>query len=78
MSEEKEWQQEVHAALQAMMQAIAEGSGDIATRVREIDGLTQRMPNETPPMLRHYVERRSYAKALDFIEGRDESVSANC
>ena len=24
-------------------------------------------------MLRHYIERRSYTKALDFLEGRDES-----
>jgi len=78
MSEEKEWEQEIHGELKAMMQAIAEGGGDIASLVRAIDDLTQRMPEQTPPMLRHYIERRSYAKALDFIEGRDESVSANC
>ncbi len=78
MSEEKEWQQALHAALEAMMLGIKEGSSDIASQVRRIDELTRSMPSQTPPMLRHYMERRSYEKALDFLEGRDESVSANC
>lgn len=78
MSEEKEWQQALSSALEAMMQGIKEGSSDIASRVRQIDELTQKMPSQTPPMLRHYIERRSYEKALDFLAGRDESVSANC
>jgi len=29
-------------------------------------------------MLRHYLEKRSYAKALDFLEGRDETAAPNC
>lgn len=78
MSDEKEWDQALHAELKAMMQSIKEGRADIASRVRRLDELTQSMPSQTPPMLRHYIERRSYEKALDFLEGRDESVSANC
>ena len=35
--------------------------------------------DDTPPMLRHYIEKRSYAKAIDFLEGRDEaSATPNC
>ena len=33
---------------------------------------------DTPPMLRHYLEKRSYAKALDFLEGRDGAAAPNC
>ena len=29
-------------------------------------------------MLRHYLEKRSYTKALDFLEGRDEAAAPNC
>jgi hypothetical protein len=29
-------------------------------------------------MLRHYLEKRRYAKALDFLEGRDETSEAAC
>ena len=31
-----------------------------------------------PKMLRHYLVRRSYAKALDFLEGRDEAEEPGC
>ena len=73
-----EWQQALHSELKGFLAAIASGSDDIADRVRAIDRLTQEMSDQTHPMLRHYLERRSYAKALDFLEGRHESVTANC
>ena len=69
-----ELERELHASLQAMMEAIDTGqTGSIATHVQRIDELGQALGDETPPMLRHYLERRSYAKALDFLEGRDEA-----
>ncbi len=34
----------------------------------EIDRLTADLPNDTPVHLRHYLDNRSYDKALDFIK----------
>jgi hypothetical protein len=72
-------QEELHATLTDMLQAINEGSGEvIAAKVRRIDEIHAALGGEAPPMLRHYLERRSYTKALDFLEGRDETVTPNC
>lgn len=65
-------------ALKDMLSAIEEGGGDIAEHVRCVDRQGQEVLEQAPPMLRHYIERRSYTKALDFLEGRDESSAANC
>jgi hypothetical protein len=73
-----ELQDKLHEALQAMMQGIESADADIAGLVRRIDELNKEMGADAPPMLRHYLDRRSYAKALDFLEGRDESVEAKC
>ncbi len=78
MSTHEEWQQALHGELKGMLAAIKGGAGDIADRVRAVDALTGAMSDQAHPMLRHYLERRSYAKALDFLEGRDESVATNC
>lgn len=73
-----EWERALHEALQGMLAAIEAGSADLVDCIHTVDGLSTGMPSETPPMLRHYLERRSYTKALDFLEGRDESSAANC
>ena len=66
---------QLHATLQALMTAIDNREGEsIATHLRQLDELGK----EAPPMLRHYLEKRSYAKALDFLEGRDEAAAPNC
>jgi hypothetical protein len=35
-----------------------------------VDRLTQALPDSTDPMLRHYLERQSYVKALDWLKSR--------
>ena len=66
---------QLHATLQALMTAIDNREGEsIAEHLRQLDELG----NEAPPMLRHYLEKRSYTKALDFLEGRDEAAAPNC
>ncbi|HCL28776.1 MAG TPA: hypothetical protein DIC52_10105 [Candidatus Latescibacteria bacterium] len=71
---------ELHGTLTALMVAIEAGDGDdlrslLGTLDRQRDALTE----EDPAMLRHYLEKRSYAKAIDFLEGRDEaSATPNC
>ena len=71
--------EQVHITLQALMTAIDNGEGEsIATHLRQLDELGQKLDKEAPPMLRHYLEKRSYTKALDFLEGRDEAAAPNC
>ena len=46
------------------------------TRLREvsekIDKLQAALPQPIDPHLAHYLKRRSYDKALEFLEGRDD------
>lgn len=61
------------------MAAIDNGEGEsIAAHLQQLDELGQELGKEAPPMLRHYLEKRSYTKALDFLEGRDEAAAPNC
>ena len=68
----------MHDAIESMFTSIAENKNDVAEHVLEVDRLSREMISEVPPMLRHYLERRSYQKALDFINGEDESEKAKC
>ena len=43
-----------------------------------IDSLGRELGAEAPPMLRHFLEKRSYAKALEFLEGADLQETPNC
>lgn len=71
--------EQVHTTLQALMAAIDNGEGEsIAAHLRQLDELGQELGKEAPPMLRHYLEKRSYTKALDFLEGHDEAAAPNC
>ncbi len=70
--------QKLHDAIESMFTSIAENKNDVAEHVLEVDRLSREVISEVPPMLRHYLERRSYQKALDFINGEDESEKAKC
>ena len=37
-----------------------------------IESLAAALPKPIPPRLAHFLDRRSYDKALDFLEGRDD------
>ena len=55
-------------ALETMMQRIDTGE-DIMEQLERIDALSQALvPTETPKMLLHYLERKSYTKALAFLK----------
>ena len=70
----------LHATLKDLMTAIESGDGDgLRAHLAELDRQRDALGDDTPPMLRHYIEKRSYAKAIDFLEGRDEvSATPNC
>jgi hypothetical protein len=38
----------------------------------KIDKLQAALPRPIDPRLKHYLQRKSYDKALDFLEGRDD------
>ena len=67
-----------------MMGVIAAGTGTtsqgetLTDLLHRIDSLSAEMDDDCPPMLQHYLEKRSYAKAVDFLEGRDETSAPNC
>ena len=67
----------LHRTLKSLMAAIRSGDGEALRRdLAEVDRQREALGEEAPPMLRHYLERRSYEKALAFLEGGDESPEA--
>ena len=76
----KEYQdfKKLREAIVNMFTSISESQVSIAENVLEVDRLSREAIPDAPPMLRHYLERRSYQKALDFIDGKGESEKAKC
>ena len=76
--------EKLHRAIEEMMGAIASGpeSGGMATTLSEqlaqIDRMKEELSDNAPPMLRHYLEKRSYAKALEFLDGHDHATEPGC
>jgi hypothetical protein len=73
-------EQELRDALTRFMRAAAEKDGEaVATALARVTELQQRLGPDASPMLRHYLERRSYQKALDFLNsGRPETETPQC
>lgn len=65
--------------LQSLMSAIASGDAEALRRhLATVDRHRDTLGSDAPPMLRHYLEKRSYAKAVEFLEGRDASARPAC
>jgi hypothetical protein len=61
-------QQQLRDALGEFMSASATREpARIAAALARIEGLRRQLGDDAPPMLRHYLERRSYQKALEFL-----------
>ncbi len=75
-----EVEQELRDALTRFMRAAAEKDREAAaTALGRVTELQQRLGPDAPPMLRHYLERRSYQKALDYLNsGRPETETPQC
>jgi hypothetical protein len=74
-------EQELAAALRARLQIISDETSrrnpdQHMARLREIsdriESLAAALPQPIPPRLAHFLDRRSYDKALDFLEGRGD------
>ncbi len=57
---------ELTQTLETMMQRIETGE-DIMEQLEDIDVLSQELAPTAPKMLLHYLERKSYTKALEFL-----------
>jgi len=73
-------EQKLREALARFMRAAGDkDSTAIAKALAEIAEWQQKLGPDAPPMLRHYLERRSYQKALDFLNsGRPETDTPQC
>jgi hypothetical protein len=71
---------EMRDALAAFIAASAtRDSSTISAALNRVLELEHRLTSDTHPMLRHYLERRSYQKALDFLNaGRPETEAPQC
>ena len=82
MSVQSDFSRELHLALKEMMDVIESGMKDggpsIVDLVTRIETIGKEWGKDAPKMLRHYLEKNSYSKALDFLEGRDETDEPNC
>jgi hypothetical protein len=59
---------ELREALTALMEASATRDGDkIVETLNRVLTLEAKLPAGAPERLRHYLERRSYQKALEFL-----------
>ena len=72
----KEQASELQNALETMLNRIAIGD-DITEQLLRIEQLSTDIESTAPTMLKHYLERKSYTKALDFVIdlSRDPSIS---
>ena len=62
-------EQGLREALQQFMQTTSKRQSEqIAEALNRILQFEQQLGSDAPSMLRHYLERRSYQKALDFLD----------
>jgi hypothetical protein len=73
-------EQELREVLTRFMHAAAEKNNSVvAATLARVAELQQQLGPDAPPMLRHYLEQRSYQKALDFLNsGRPATETPQC
>ncbi|HLS28650.1 MAG TPA: hypothetical protein VK041_08375 [Opitutales bacterium] len=66
-------------SLQALLEAIEKADGDqIRAQLDRLDQLTRDHGRELDPHLVHFLQRRSYQKALAFLEGERDIPPGLC
>jgi hypothetical protein len=73
-------ERELREVLTRFMQAAADKDQEaVATALARVAELQRQLGPDAPEMLRHYLERRSYQKALAFLNtGRPETETPQC
>ena len=62
---------ELTQALESLLRAIGPPPAppaELQAALRRVDGLTQSLGPDTPAPLRHFLQRRSYLKALEYLQ----------
>lgn len=72
-------EQEVKTALEAFLEATRTGDGvSLSRSMDRLDQFAAGQEAGLSPRLKHFLERRSYAKALAFLEGEDSVPRGRC
>ncbi len=70
---------EIKASLITLLNGITSADGNaIATATARLDDLVERGRGGLHPQLVHFLERRSYAKALMFLGGESHVPAGSC
>jgi hypothetical protein len=70
MGEREQGSEGLAKALEQLLDVIGPpigGPGDIRHAIQRVDELTAGLTPDDPAELRHFLERRSYSKALEFL-----------
>lgn len=71
-------EQNLIGAIQELESAVAvvnlEPKPDLLPHFNRIDELTDQLPGDTDRELMHYLHKKSYAKALLYLEGRQTDI----
>jgi hypothetical protein len=59
--------EDLRHTLKGMFDAIAQ-KNNIGEHILKLDDIQREIADTSPPQLRHFLERRSYAKALEYLE----------
>jgi hypothetical protein len=63
-------EEEIKAALVSLFDGIARSNGDtVGAEMGRLDEIVKREKDSLSPQLAHFLERRSYAKALTWLGG---------
>ncbi len=69
----------IKTSLTALLAGIAQSDGGvIATEMARLDELLEQARNDLHPQLIHFLERRSYAKAVMFLGGESDIPVGIC
>ncbi len=70
---------QIKDSLIALLSGIKNSDGDAITReMTRLDSLVSAPPRPLHPQLEHFLQRRSYAKALAFLGGADVPANPAC
>ena len=71
-------EENLRQALQEFMQAATRrDAATVSATLQRVMELEKQLGPDASPMLRHYLERRSYQKALEFLSG-EQSAAGTC
>ena len=72
-------EEQLRDALSDFMRTASDRGSDVGAALKRISELHKQLGPQTHPMLRHYLERRSYQKALELLNSDEpETEKPRC